>query len=107
MRLLCKAAKRSAGKDSMARRWINQPTDATFYRAAFRWMGIGVEFCLVIGFFVFGGYWLDKLENTSPGWMILGFFVGFGVMMYVIIKRAKLTEQELDEDEGRDDETGQ
>jgi F0F1-type ATP synthase assembly protein I len=92
----------------MARRRKQQPTDATFYRAAFRWMGIGVEFCLVIGFFVFGGYWLDKLENTSPGWMILGFFVGFGVMMYVIIKRAKLTEQELDEDEGcDDDETGQ
>ncbi|MHC5143893.1 MAG: hypothetical protein ACYSOY_09950 [Planctomycetota bacterium] len=47
--------------------------------------------------------------RRSDGWesAILGFFVGFGVMMYVIIKRAKLTEQELDEDEGCDDETGQ
>jgi F0F1-type ATP synthase assembly protein I len=102
----------------MARKRKDQPTDATFYRAAFRWMGVGVEFCLVIGFFVFGGFcigffvfggfWLDKLENTSPGWMILGFFVGFGVMMYIIIKRAKLTEQEFDRDESPDDdETGQ
>jgi F0F1-type ATP synthase assembly protein I len=91
----------------MARRRKDQPTDAKFYRAAFRWMSIGFEFLLVIGAFVFGGYWLDKLENTSPGWMILGFFIGFGVMMYIIVKRAKLTEQELEKDEGQDDETSQ
>ena len=92
----------------MARWRKNQSTDAAFFHAAFRWMGIGVEFCLVIGFFAFGGFWLDKLENTSPGWMIMGFFVGFGVMMYIIIKRAKLTEQEFDRDESPDDdETGQ
>lgn len=90
----------------MARRRKNQPTDATFYRAAFRWMGVGVEFCLVIGLFAFGGYQLGKLDtqDTRIGGMILGFFVGFGVMMYVIIKRAKLTEQELDEDQGGDDD---
>ena len=80
----------------MARR-KDQPTDSSFYRAAFRWMGVGFEFCLVIGAFVFVGYWLDKIEDTSPGWMILGFFVGFAVMMYVVIKRAKLTEKEFEE----------
>jgi F0F1-type ATP synthase assembly protein I len=88
----------------MARRRKHQPTDATFYRGAMRWMGIGVEFCLVIGLFVFGGYWLDKLEDTSPGWMILGFFIGFGVMMYIIVKRAQATQKDMetpldDEDE--------
>ena len=90
----------------MAPRRKNQPTDATFYRAAFRWMGIGVEFCLVIGFCAFGGYWLGKLDtqDTSTAGMILGFFVGFAGMMYVIIKRAKQTEQELYEDEGGDDD---
>ena len=93
----------SKGND-MARRRKLQPTDATFYRAAFRWMGIGVEFCLVIGMFVFGGFWLDKLENTSPGWMILGFFVGFGVMMYIIIKRAQATQDEMDNACDDDDE---
>ncbi len=91
----------------MARRRKSQPTDASFYRAAFRWMGIGFEFLFVIGACAFGGYWLDKLEDTSPGWMILGFFIGFGIMMYIIVKRAKLTEQELDEDDGGDDEANQ
>jgi F0F1-type ATP synthase assembly protein I len=90
----------------MARNRKPQPTDASFYRGAFRWMGIGFEFCLVIGFFVFCGYWLDKWEDSSPGWMILGFFVGFGVMMYIIIKRAQTTQKEmespLDEDEDED-----
>ncbi len=81
----------------MARIRKDQPTDSTFYRAAFRWMGVGFEFVLVVGMFVFAGYWLDKLEDTSPGWMILGFFVGFGVMMYIIVKRAKLTEKEFEE----------
>ena len=90
----------------MAPRRKIQPTDATFYRAAFRWMGIGVEFCLVIGLCACGGYQLGKLDtqDTRIAGMILGFFVGFGVMMYVIIKRAKQTEQELDEDEGGDDD---
>lgn len=93
----------------MARRRKHQPTDATFYRAAMRWMGIGVEFCLVIGICAFGGYWLGgyDTQDNSIGGMILGFFVGFGVMMYVIIKRAKLTEQEFDEDESQDDEADQ
>ena len=82
----------------MARRRIKQSTDASFYHAAFQWMGVGFEFCLVIGLFVFGGYWLDKLEpRTAPGWMILGFFVGFGVMFYIIVKRAKRTQAELDD----------
>ena len=80
----------------MARR-KDQPTDSSFYRAAFRWMGVGFEFCLVIGAFVFVGYWLDKIEDTSPGWMILGFFFCFAVMMYVVIKRAKMTEKEFEE----------
>lgn len=89
----------------MARKRKSQPTDATFYRAAFRWMGVGFESCLVIGFFVFIGYWLDKLEpKTAPGWMILGFFIGFGVFMYMIIKRAQRTEKDLEEQEQEDED---
>ena len=90
----------------MARKRKNQPTDAAFFHAAFQWMGIGVEFCLVIGFFAFGGYWLGKLDtqDTSTAGMILGFFVGFSVMMYIIIKRAKRTEEEFDKDRSYDDD---
>ena len=92
----------------MARRRKHLPTDASFYRAAMRWMGVGFEFCVVIGLFAFGGYWLDKLEDTSPGWMILGFFIGFGVMMYMIIKRAQQTQKDLDmpPDDEEDSEKG-
>ena len=90
----------------MARRRKRQSTDATFYRGAMRWMGIGVEFCLVIGFFAFGGYWLGKFDtkNTSTVGMILGFFVGFSVMMYVIIKRAQATQKDMETSSGDEDE---
>lgn len=63
--------------------------DGRFYRGAMRWLGVGFEFLIVVGLFVGGGYWLDKLEGTRPGWMILGFFVGFGVMLYIMIQRAR------------------
>ena len=68
-----------------------------YYRGAMRWMGVGIEFCLVVGIFTYGGYWLGKLENkpgTSTGGMILGFFIGFGVMLYMMLKRAKKDEDE-------------
>ena len=68
--------------------------DGRFYRGGMRWMGVGFEFLIVIGACVWGGYWLDKLENTSPGWMILGFFVGFGIMLYVLIQRARRDAEE-------------
>ena len=64
-----------------------------------RWMGIGIEFCLVISVFCLIGYYLDTLEGTSPGWLILGFFVGFGVMLYLMLKRAKKDEDERSREE--------
>jgi uncharacterized membrane protein len=63
--------------------------DGRFYRGGMRWMGGGFEFLIVIGACVWGGYWMDKLEDTSPGWMILGFFIGFAIMLYVLIQRAR------------------
>lgn len=65
-------------------------------------MGIGIEFCLVVGVFCLIGYFLDKLENTSPGWMILGFFVGFGVMLYLMVKRSQ---KDADEQDVHDEES--
>jgi F0F1-type ATP synthase assembly protein I len=53
-----------------------------------RWMGIGIEFLVVIGIFSWLGYFLDKKSGTSPGFLIMGFFVGFSVMLYTMIKRA-------------------
>ena len=68
--------------------------DGRFYRGAMRWMGVGFEFLIVIGLCAGGGYWLDKVEGTSPGWMILGFFLGFGIMLYMMIQRARRDEAE-------------
>jgi F0F1-type ATP synthase assembly protein I len=83
----------------MARKKESKQVESSFYRVAFRWMGIGLEFSFVIGLCAFAGYWLDRWLGPSPGWMIMGFFVGFGIMMYIIIKRAQVTQKELDEQE--------
>jgi len=57
-------------------------------RISTRWMGIGIEFTIVVGFFSWLGYFLDKKADTSPGFLIMGFFVGFSIMLYTMIKRA-------------------
>lgn len=76
-------------------------SDQRFYKGAQRWMGIGIEFALVIGICAFLGYKLDEVEGTSPGWMILGFFVGFGIMFYTMVKRAKREEKEDEEEKAK------
>lgn len=86
----------------MARKKDSKQVESSFYRYAARWMGIGFEFAVIIGFCAFIGYLLDQWVGPSPGWMIMGFFVGFGIMMYIIIKRAQITQKELDEQEHRD-----
>jgi len=71
-------------------------------------MGVGIEFCLVIGIFCLIGYFLDKKEGTSPGWMILFFFIGFGFMIYTMLKRARKDEEEqrkAEEDRDRREES--
>jgi F0F1-type ATP synthase assembly protein I len=77
------------------------------YRGAMRWMGVGIEFCLVCGGVAWLGAQLDKLEpKASPGWMIVGFFVGFGIMIYIMLKRAKSSNEEIEQDsKGHDNDT--
>jgi F0F1-type ATP synthase assembly protein I len=53
-----------------------------------RWMGIGIEFTAVVGIFSWLGYFLDEKGGTSPGFLIMGFLVGFSIMLYTMIKRA-------------------
>jgi F0F1-type ATP synthase assembly protein I len=83
----------------MVRKKDSKQVESSFYRVAHRWMGIGLEFALVIGGCAFVGYLLDEWLGPKPGWMIMGFFVGFGIMMYIMIKRAQITQKELDEEE--------
>ena len=70
--------------------------DEKFYRSGMRWMGIGFEFCIVCGGMAWLGAQMDKLENTSPGWLIIGFFVGFGTMFYLMVKRAQKSNEDSD-----------
>ena len=77
-----------------------------YYRGAMRWMGVGIEFCLVIGIFCLVGYFLDKKEGTTPGWMVIFFFIGFGIMIYTMLRRAKKDEDErrqAEEERDQDD----
>lgn len=53
-----------------------------------RWMGVGIEFCVVVLGFAGLGYMADNWLDTEPGFLIIGFFVGFAVMLYSMIKRA-------------------
>ncbi len=77
------------------------------YRGAMRWMGIGIEFGIVCGFTAWLGAQLDKLEHTSPGWTIMGFFVGFGIMIYMILKRAQSSNKEIEQESKDKDEDRQ
>ncbi|MBN1817757.1 MAG: AtpZ/AtpI family protein [Sedimentisphaerales bacterium] len=55
---------------------------------SFQWLGVGVEFCIVVVACMLFGHWLDTKADTSPGFLILFFLFGFGGMLYSMIKRA-------------------
>lgn len=67
----------------------DQKKDRYFDRDSMRWMSAGVEFCGVIGIFCFGGYKLDEHFDTSPAWLLTGFFVSFAGMVYLFYKESK------------------
>jgi F0F1-type ATP synthase assembly protein I len=51
-----------------------------------RWLGFGIEFAGVLAVFSYMGYKLDEQLNSSPWFLIAGFFVGFAGMFYIILK---------------------
>ncbi|AQT69395.1 Putative F0F1-ATPase subunit [Anaerohalosphaera lusitana] len=81
----------------------NDQRDQNDRWAAFAWMGIGIEFCAVVGFFMWLGSKLDKLQDTFPGFMIIGFFVGFALMLYIMIQRAGGLKGDGSKNRGSDD----
>jgi len=66
-------------------------------------MAVGIEFAIVCGVCAGIGYWLDTLEGTQPGWMIMGFFVGFWIMVYTMLKRAQHSNEEIEKDSKNQD----
>ncbi len=61
-----------------------------FSRKDMRWLGLGVEFAVVVCIFAYAGYWIDRLiGGEEPEFLITGFFVGFLVMFYYTYKSTK------------------
>lgn len=64
--------------------------DRGFDRKELRWVGVGIEFCVVVLAFCFAGYLIDMwIENEEPEFMITGFFIGFVFMMYWLFKSTR------------------
>jgi F0F1-type ATP synthase assembly protein I len=56
------------------------------WKTIMKWSGLGVEFAGVIILFCYFGYKLDEKLQTSPWFLLAGFFLGFIGMLYIIIK---------------------
>jgi F0F1-type ATP synthase assembly protein I len=66
----------------------NKPTYKHDQLSYAKWVGFGVEFCGVLAICSYFGYKLDQWLNSSPWFLLAGFFVGFAGMMYLVIKEA-------------------
>lgn len=53
--------------------------------------GVGFEFVAAILIFGGIGYWLDGLAGTGPWLMVVGFGLGFGVGLWLLVKAAART----------------
>jgi F0F1-type ATP synthase assembly protein I len=88
-RLLLNARPIMKQPDSDKRDQDKEQNEKDWRQLASRWMGIGVEFVVVVCLFAYLGYKLDeKLGDTEPGFLIIGFLIGFSIMLYTMIKRA-------------------
>ena len=65
---------------------MNRTDSKTTYA---RWAGFGIEFGGVVAVFCAIGYWLDQKWNTSPWFLLTGFFLAFIGMFYNIWKQTR------------------
>lgn len=66
------------------------------FKNVYAWMGVGIEFAIVVVFFTYLGRYLDKFQDTSPGFMVMGFLVGFAIEMNIILRRAGVIKSKKD-----------
>lgn len=75
----------------------------------YAWMGVGIEFAIVVVFFTYLGKYLDTFQNTFPGFMVMGFLAGFALEMHIILKRAGVLkskkQKEQEEKDSKKDKT--
>jgi F0F1-type ATP synthase assembly protein I len=52
-----------------------------------RYSGLGLQFAATVGVFAFLGRWLDGRLGSSPGCLLAGVFLGFGLGLYSMTKK--------------------
>lgn len=52
-----------------------------------RYSGLGLQFAATVGLFALVGRWLDVRLGTSPGCLLAGVFLGFGLGLYSMIRK--------------------
>ncbi len=58
-------------------------------RYYFKWLGFGIEFGGVVAVFCYMGYQLDAALDTSPYFLLTGFFLSFIGMLYLVFKQTR------------------
>jgi len=54
-----------------------------------RYTHLGLQYCLTLLLFVFGGRWLDQRLSTEPWLMIVGSLLGFVASTMVIVSETR------------------
>ena len=52
-----------------------------------RYSGLGLQFAATVGVFALLGYWLDQKLGVTPGFLLVGVFLGFGLGLYSMVKK--------------------
>jgi len=52
-----------------------------------RYSGLGLQFAATMGVFALLGHWLDQRLGVSPGFLLVGVFLGFGLGLYSMVKK--------------------
>ncbi len=53
-----------------------------------RYTHLGLQYCLTLLLFVFGGQWADRRLDTEPWLLLTGALLGFGASTYLIVRQA-------------------
>ncbi len=59
-----------------------------------RYASVGVEFTVTFLVPLALGYWLDRREGTTPGFMLLGGSIGFALGLWRLIRQARRIQRE-------------
>jgi len=61
--------------------------DARVAADSLRYAGLGLTFAATVGLFGLGGFWLDRRLGSSPLFLIVAVFLGFGLGLYSMVSK--------------------